>query len=360
MKNRSRITFFSLLSMNVLAQNALLIEQKPKQAYLEQGENSQQLNVDFKITNTGKDTFQLTKMTVSVFDPADQLLYTRFLDNNGTSPSINLIPNRIFNGESTQLIFNPFTDFSLALSITKLNYEFVFTDNKDKEIKFITAVFPKKYMQNNAFLFPLKGRVLVYDAHDFYAHHRRFDYEFAPIRELGMHANFMRYAYDFVLLDDKNNQYSTDGKTDGDYIGFGKEVYAIGEGNVIYASNAHNDDKTFDMNVLAKDPLELYGNCIAIQHANGSVSVYGHLKHNSVTVKVGDQVKAQQIIGRIGVSGSSFFPHLHFEVRTAITADAEGLPSYFSNVYLLTGKTEQKLNSGLVETGVIIKTHQDK
>ncbi len=355
MKNKTILCIFLLSSIRIFGQNAISIEQNPKQVYIEQGENNQHLNFDFKISTTGTDTLELSKITVSVVDQTNQILYTRFLDNNGTAPSIRLVQNRTVNAGAPLLVFNPFTDFDPQLSIVKLNYEFTFTDNKDKETIVKTTVYPKKYEQNIIFTFPLKDRVLVYDAHDFYAHHRRFDYEFAPIKQLGMHTNFMRYAYDFVVLDNKNNQYLHDGKTEEDYIGFGKDVFAIAEGTVIYATDKHNDDKTFDMNVLSQDALELYGNCIAIQHKNGSVSIYGHLKHTSIKVKVGDKVKAQQQIAQIGVSGSSFFPHLHFEVRTDISSNAEGLPSYFSDIYLFNGKSEQKLNSGLPETGVIIR-----
>ena len=66
-------------------------------------------------------------------------------------------------------------------------------------------------------------------------------------------------------------------------------------------------------------------------------------------------MKAQQEIGQIGVSGSSFFPHLHFEIRTSVQHSAEGIPSYFSNVYLLEPAIKRKLKSGLVETGNIIE-----
>jgi murein DD-endopeptidase MepM/ murein hydrolase activator NlpD len=79
------------------------------------------------------------------------------------------------------------------------------------------------------------------------------------------------------------------------------------------------------------------------------------LKQNSIKVKTGDQVKGLQEIGAIGVSGSSFFPHLHFEIRTSIQNSAEGLPSYFSNVFLIEGKITSKLKSGSVETGQIIE-----
>lgn len=165
----------------------------------------------------------------------------------------------------------------------------------------------------------------------------------------------MRYAYDFILLDKNNDQFIGDGKNDANYFGFGKPVYSVGDGKVIYASNVHKDDKKFDIPGIATNPLELYGNCIAILHANNTVSIYGHLKQNSLKIKKGDIVKARQEIAAIGVSGSSFLPHLHFEVRTSIAASAEGVPSYFSNVYLLESNIKTKLRSGLVETGNIIE-----
>ena len=61
------------------------------------------------------------------------------------------------------------------------------------------------------------------------------------------------------------------------------------------------------MSLNLKNPLELYGNCIGIQHKNGAISIYGHLKQNSLMVKMGDSVVSGQKIAAIGVSGSSFF-----------------------------------------------------
>ena len=166
----------------------------------------------------------------------------------------------------------------------------------------------------------------------------------------------MRYAYDFVMLDSAYNQFKGSSAKADNYFGFGKKVYAIADGKVIYASNKHKDDKTFDIPEISNNPLELYGNCIAIQHKNGAISIYGHLKQNSLKIKVGDNVKVKQEIASIGVSGSSFFPHLHFEMRTSIKNSAEGFPSYFSNIFLVEGKSNSKLKSGLVETGNIIET----
>lgn len=71
---------------------------------------------------------------------------------------------------------------------------------------------------------------------------------------------------------------------------------------------------------------------------------------------MGARAKANQELAQIGVSGSSFLPHLHFEIRTSITNQAEGLPSYFNNIFILEGKLKRKLLTGLVETGNIIET----
>ena len=56
-------------------------------------------------------------------------------------------------------------------------------------------------------------------------------------------------------------------------------------------------------------------NAVYIQHSDGSIAWYGHMKNGSVTTKnVGDMVTAGEILGVVGSSGNSTGPHLHFEV----------------------------------------------
>ncbi len=56
-----------------------------------------------------------------------------------------------------------------------------------------------------------------------------------------------------------------------------------------------------------------YGNFIIIRHHNGLESLYGHLQKSKV--KVGQEVKAGELIGLGGNTGRSTGPHLHFELR---------------------------------------------
>ncbi|WP_343347888.1 murein hydrolase activator EnvC family protein [Terrisporobacter petrolearius] len=56
-----------------------------------------------------------------------------------------------------------------------------------------------------------------------------------------------------------------------------------------------------------------YGNTVMIRHDNGLVSLYAH--NSALVVKVGDKVKKGQVVTKIGTSGRSTGPHLHFEIR---------------------------------------------
>jgi murein DD-endopeptidase MepM/ murein hydrolase activator NlpD len=54
------------------------------------------------------------------------------------------------------------------------------------------------------------------------------------------------------------------------------------------------------------------GRCVRIQHDGGLVSIYGHLSEIASGLQAGDHVTVGQPIGRVGSSGLSTGPHLHF------------------------------------------------
>lgn len=56
-----------------------------------------------------------------------------------------------------------------------------------------------------------------------------------------------------------------------------------------------------------------FGKLVTILHKNSVVSMYGHL--SEIFVNTGETISAGRLIGRVGSSGASTGPHLHFEVH---------------------------------------------
>ena len=71
----------------------------------------------------------------------------------------------------------------------------------------------------------------------------------------------------------------------------------------------------FDGVVTRSCPYSGYGNCIVIKHPNGLETLYSHQSRN--LVKVGQKVKAGEVIGLTGRTGRATTEHLHFEVSYA-------------------------------------------
>ncbi|MCF0126743.1 MAG: peptidoglycan DD-metalloendopeptidase family protein [Clostridia bacterium] len=80
----------------------------------------------------------------------------------------------------------------------------------------------------------------------------------------------------------------------------GQPIYAVADGTVMISERLNGS----------------YGNYILIYHNNGLFSLYAHGQDGSRTVSAGQTVKRGQQIMRVGSTGNSTGPHLHFEVRT--------------------------------------------
>jgi len=55
-----------------------------------------------------------------------------------------------------------------------------------------------------------------------------------------------------------------------------------------------------------------YGKCVVVQHKSGYKTLYGHLSR--INVKAGQKVKSGDLVGKVGSTGRSTGPHLHYEV----------------------------------------------
>ncbi len=85
------------------------------------------------------------------------------------------------------------------------------------------------------------------------------------------------------------------------------EIVAAAPGTVVLKSDG-NFDQSCDFNTGT-------WNAVYVQHDDGSIAWYGHMKNGSLTAKaIGERVVAGEYLGNVGSSGNSTGPHLHFEV----------------------------------------------
>ena len=256
------------------------------------------------------------------------------------------------------MLFNPFQELAPDIDLHTARFDLKLS-SKDGSRRFsaATTVHPELYRAKATLILPLKNRIIVYDGHDFFAHHRRWDYTIPGIEQLGFRTNFMRYSYDFVPVDENGNMSSGAEEKNESWIGFGQAIHAVAGGVVVAAVDSNPDDRSFDPGSIATGgTMKVWGNYVVIDHGHGEHSLYGHIRQGSSRVKAGQRVGRGDVIAAIGASGSSKFPHLHYELQTGAGIDSEGLPSSFENFDRILGSKRVRVKSGLVNSGDLVES----
>lgn len=132
-----------------------------------------------------------------------------------------------------------------------------------------------------------------------------------------------RFAYDF-----SSRYVKGEGKNLEDYEAFGSRVIAPADGIISQVIDGNED-----VSIGGVDLFVLTGNMIVINHENGEWSVLAHLKHNSISVKVGSRVKRGDLLGLCGNTGNTSEPHVHYHLQDdALMHRAIGLPAQFKKI----------------------------
>jgi hypothetical protein len=139
-------------------------------------------------------------------------------------------------------------------------------------------------------------------------------------------------ALDFVRLG-ANGRTHTGGTSASlsEYAGFGWPLLAPADGEVVEVTDINPDSPP--------GTNSDYPNHLVIDIGGGRYVALGHLKQGSVTVEVGDTVRAGQQIAAVGNNGHSNEPHLHLQVQnSAAGTDADRTyPVVFRNTAISRG-----------------------
>lgn len=186
------------------------------------------------------------------------------------------------------------------------------------------------YKNKNDYIFPLKGCYSTCGNYNSLLDHRQ-------------HYS-MEFAVDMAQYNEEQKLFFEDNMREEDHIIYGKDILAIADGEVM---DCYNDFPVTSSWVWEerKPYFDQYGalpsqcgNYVSLKHANGEYSFYGHMIMGSVVVNKGDKVKQGQVIGKVGHTGMSNCPHLHFQLMDGPDfSTGRGLPCYFTNLVGVSG-----------------------
>lgn len=124
------------------------------------------------------------------------------------------------------------------------------------------------------------------------------------------HKEEWKYAWDFIVVDEKNEQYQEAGNNLSDYYCYKLPVVAPLDAEVVKVIDGIPNNKIGDVDIQKN-----WGNTIVLHHGEGLYSALSHLEPGSIKVKEGEKVSKGSIIAQCGNSGRSPYPHIHFQFQ---------------------------------------------
>jgi len=148
-----------------------------------------------------------------------------------------------------------------------------------------------------------------------------------------------RFAIDWMRLDDQGRVVHDDPADVHNYTSYGTDVLAVADGTVVETLNTLDDQSP----PHAPDPKTITlanvdGNHVVLDLGNSFRAFYAHMQKGSITVQPGARVKRGQVLGKLGNTGNSSAPHLHFHVMDGPSVlGSEGVP-YVIDSFALAGQ----------------------
>jgi hypothetical protein len=151
-----------------------------------------------------------------------------------------------------------------------------------------------------------------------------------------------RFGCDFRLVDAEGEVLRPTGTTDlinSQFYGYGADVIAVADGLVVKTEDGIPENvPRVDGKIITPVPLTdktNAGNMVALKIGEGQYAFYAHLQPGSLRVKAGDRVRKGQLLGKVGNSGNSVGPHMHFQVSRGPELNGyDFLPHVYSSYWL--------------------------
>jgi murein DD-endopeptidase MepM/ murein hydrolase activator NlpD len=156
--------------------------------------------------------------------------------------------------------------------------------------------------------------------------HRR-----ALIPIAGQPAIAQRFAIDWVKVDTTGRTHQGDSLDNARYYAEDADVIAVADGIVRVIKDGIPENVPGITSRAVPITLETVGgNHVILDIGAGRYAFYAHLRPGSLRVKPGDRVKKGQLLAKLGNSGNSTEPHLHFHLMDGPSPlGGQGIPYVF-------------------------------
>ena len=318
------------------APSTVTAELRPKTVVVEVDANGQYLNFDVLLNNRDSDALTLVFLEMEAYDDAGRFLMRRQMGSNGLPGAISTIPHREVPAGGATTIFNPFVRWPRHLPMARIRLTLFF--DRGPRLTLDTSLL--RWHPDVPLRLPFERAVVVEDGNDFFSHHRRVSLTHAIAQQLGMEVLTQRFAIDFTVIDDRGARRRGPGEEIENWYAWDTAVFSPAEGMVVYARGDVPDNRIGpNGSVIKPDDLASFGhdasagNYVVLRHDADEFTMLAHFREGTVAVRPGDRVQPGQFLGRLGLSGDTAYPHLHFQVQDGadiLTSDPR--PAYFECV----------------------------
>lgn len=166
-----------------------------------------------------------------------------------------------------------------------------------------------------------------------------------------------RFAVDWVQLGADGKAFTGEGQLPEDWVSYGADLVAVADGTILDARDGIPDNRPVGAYSVPMTADNALGNYVVLDVGglHRHFAVYAHIVPGTLQVKVNDTVSAGQVIGKLGSSGNSGAPHLHFHVCDGVGPSqdpgnamfCDGLPFVFSSFTLLGSIDFDSVNAGV-------------
>ena len=141
------------------------------------------------------------------------------------------------------------------------------------------------------------------------------------------------FAVDWVKLGPNGTTFTGDPLKNDSYFAYNQDILAAAGGHIVEVLDGVADNVPTQPPSLADLAVDnMAGNHIVEDFGDGRFALYAHLIPGSLRVRVGDVVVPGQVLGRLGNSGNSTQPHLHFHVMDGPQPlGSRGVPFYIAS-----------------------------